>query len=501
MKLPGLLDRAFGSDAPTMTLELASFPAGVRAKGTSLGATGVSGVDGSWYLDALHGSFDVGGYDDQPQLSGRNKYGVYREMRQGDPAIRSLEWLFKLPIRRAKWGIEPASDDPLDLIVADFYGWQFGLPVSAQGARKHGIGKLSQTWDSSISQALLSLAYGAQGEELVWADPEEWIDADGDTHLLIPLSRLAPRMASTIIRMDVDPRTGDIVTVEQDLPGTTPIPGDKLAWYVTEPEGAGKWGTSLLRPCYGPWLLKKGLSVAAAIGWDRFAAGTPLIRYPQGGGQAAKAEAERIGRNYRVHERGWVALEGAAGDGWDFEIKSGAQSLQDPTPLLRAYDHQIAMAGLQQFSNLGNTETGSRAVGAVLADAFYLAADAVAQELAQARMRQVMQRIHDLNFPKGVPLPTLTVMGIEPDDIERLGRVLYDLSQAGLSFDDPDTQNDIRDRISMRHLPDNVAEALRGLPDNVGVSALPPPPEGSTIAKPVSVSTKPNPLTAPPAAA
>ena len=483
-----LLDRldAFASPAD-LVLSLAETPissGGVRDRS----GVSVAGRDGSWYLDS-----HTGGPDFNPELAGRGKYEIFREMALSDPAVRSLEWLYKLPIRAAEWSVSPASEDPADVEVADCLAWQFGLAGPVDG-RRYPVGRARQTWDDSLSGALTpTLRYGAHGEEIVWSeDVEVWRNANGDSRIVRPIERLAPRMAGTIWRVKVDERTGEIDWVEQDLPGARPIPGEKLAWYTIERDGATIWGTSLLRACYGAWLLKKGMMTATAIGWDRYSSGIPVVRYPKGSGSENKRRAEEIGKNWRHHERGWVTLEGAATDGWDVEIKGGNGTLADPTPLLRHYDEQIAKAGLQQFSSLGTTERGSRAVGDVLVEPYYLAVQGIADSIRLARMRYVFRRFVDVNFGPEYAVPDLRVSKIQGKNLSVLARILADLSAAGLSFSDIRTQNDIRDLLEFEHmeeLPAPARDAISSLPDDVGLDVAPrlpspggAPREGDSIA-------------------
>lgn len=466
MRLP-LIDRVFADN--TISLEFASVPATSTAVLKSGASASVSGRDGSWYYQP--GDI-IGGDDSSDIMRGRGKYEILRRMRT-DPAVRSLEWMVKLPIRSGKWWLDAASEDPVDLMVAEFVSWQFGMD------EKTALGRLSQPWKDSVNQALLCLPYGAMGEELIWADPEEWFDADGDPHYVRPLSRLAPRMASTISAFSVNAKTGDLDWIEQDLPDASRIPGDKLAWYSIDGEGGDIWGTSFLRAAYGPWKLKRALQIAAAIGWDRHAAGTPLVRYPPGG-TGNRARAENIGRNWRSHERAWIAFEGPKEAGWDVEVIGGSASLADPTPILSWYDHQIAMSGLQQFSSLGNTQTGSRAVGEVLVAPYYMAVTAIAEQFAATRMKHVIRRLVDLNFGTDIEIPELRIDDLAVEDIDQLARSISDLSTAGLTFTDADTVNDIRRRIKLRELPEELAATLDALPDNVGVTPA-NPQEGQSI--------------------
>lgn len=442
-------------------------------------AASVYGADGdSWYLDVLAGGPDV-----NPLLTGRAKYETYNEMRLSDPTVRSSLWMFKLPIRQASWKVEPASEDPVDVTVAECIAWQFGL------GDDENAGRLNLTWDESLQQALLFLDWGAMFEEIVWGDVETWVDADGDPHLIRPIAQLAPRFPSTVIQVRRDHVSGEILEVVQDLPGTLPIPGEDVLHYALDREGRNWWGVSLLRPMYGPWKLKKALEITGAIGWDRFAIGTPIVRYPKGGGDTARQQAEQIGRNYRSHERGYVVLEGAAAAGnvpadWDVELKNGSGTLADPSVLIRLYDEQIATAGLQMFTRLGMTGQGSRAVGEVLSDPFYMGVQAVAKHVVAVRMKRAVRRFVDVNFGRDVSLPRLSVSKIQSKNVPVMARAIADLSAAGLTFTDPDTQNDIRDQLDLDHLPDGLAGLMEGLPPEVGVTPAPQPEDTVTISQP-----------------
>lgn len=469
------LDTLFGRAAGEVVLSLAEVPMTNRDTVKSAGA--VYGKDTSVYTGNI-----FGGDDPNWELAGRDKFFVYREMRRSDPACRSLEWMFRLPLRAADWQLKPAGDGPEDKVIADCLGYNLGLKVEGNEYR-NGLGLLSQTWEQSIAQALFVLTYGCMCEEQIYGkDTVKWVDADGDEHIFRPLTRLAPRMPVTILDVKVDPNTGEVTEVQQDLPDAKTMPGWKIVWYVTDPED-DVYGTSMFRPAFGPWKLKRGLMTGAAIGWDRWASGTPVVRFPKNS-PAAEARAEAIGRNIRTHERGWVALE--SGEDWSIEILNGSGTIADPTPLLQHYDAQIAMAGLQQFSSLGVTQTGSRAVGDVLSKPYYEACQAVANDIASARMKQVFRPWVDYNYGKQYDIPELVCSGIEADDLQTLATILADLSSAGFSFTDAETQNDIRRRIKLPALPEKVQAAIEKLPPGVGLAGnkRAPAGEGGSIAAP-----------------
>jgi hypothetical protein len=418
--------------------------------------TGVKGAEASEYW------LPPGGIDTNPDLSGMRKFEVYQEMRLSDPVIRSCLYMYRLPIRSAHWTVEPYEEgkDPVDRMVADACAMQLGIEDCE--------GWLDQSWKDTVSQALLVLDWGVMFEELIWGDPVSWDPGDGEPKVIRPLVRLAPRPPSSIENVDFS-KDGRIVEVTQNIPNTQPIPGEKIVYLVLEKEGGNWWGTSLLRPMYGPWRLKKSLMVAAAIGWDRFSAGTPKVRHPDN--EQARQRAQQIGQNLRLHEKAYVTLPGpppGQGGEWDVEILSGSSSLADPSALIHLYDEQIVSGALQMFTRLGTTETGSRAVGEVLADPYYLAVQNFADFVAVERQRQVLRPFVTENFGAEVALPTITASKITARSILTLAQAIGTLADAGFSFTDRETQNDIRDTLELRPLPE-VEEAVRHLPEEVGV--------------------------------
>lgn len=455
------------ADTPTATYDIVEVASNLERAyaATSRTLDGTAGRDGSgsFYYDDL-----TGGWDKNPELAGRLKYEVFREMRLTDPSVRSLEWLFTLPPRSAVWSHVPARNDPdgpnAAKLRADFADWQFGL------GRHFGAGRLLQTHSALLAQELLYLSYGAQGGELIWSkDIETFYDLDGNPHDCRPLVRIAPRMASSIEKIELDPVTGDIAWVKQDLPGAKPIPRDKLTWLVNESEGSDLRGSSILRVVFGPWRIKKALMLAAAIGWDRWSSGIPVVRHPSG----KRAEAQAMGRMIRNHEGGYITFEGPPpeqGGDWALEVLNATGAIADPTPLLRYYDGQIATAGVQQFSTLAVSEHGSRAAGETLAAPYYMSVRAITDYVREERMRRVLRRLWDENFGPRIPIPELKASKLSARGIGETAGILANLVAAGLTFTDRDTQNDLRDELDLRHLPE-LGEQIARLPAGVGIAA------------------------------
>lgn len=451
--------------------------------------SGEAGAD----ADRLANDLMDGGPDVNPELSGHPKFEVYDEMRKTDPTVKSILWVPSLVIRGASWGLEPKSSDPLDRLIRDMVADQLGLEGE--------LGWLDLSWSKLTQQALEMMAWGAMLEELVWGDVRSWRDADGDEHLVRPLARLAPRLPSTIRRVERNP-DGSIRQVEQTLPGTRPIPGSKLTHMIFEQE-AGRWdGVSLLRPAWGAWKIKKALLVSAGIGWDRFALGLPVVWHPDN--PDAEQRARQIGRSIRSHERAYVHFPVPASAGgrdqaeWGLEIMNAAATLGDPTPLIKMLSDQEAEAGLLNFMRQGLGETGARATAEAQANPFYLACEAVAQDLARERARQVIRPLVEVNFGKQAAeerCPLLTVSRIVPRDLTTIAQALGYLTAAGFTFTDRGAWDDVRDLVGFGRLPedelgeqgigrarlveilqrlgldsDTFARIVSALPDDVGVA-------------------------------
>jgi hypothetical protein len=457
---------------------------------------GEAGAESESYLRDLIG----GGYDINPDLSGNLKFDRFDEMMLTSPAVKSLLMFSGLPIRQARWGADPGAEDPLGRVICDATAWQFGLNGE--------MGQLDMSWDELNQQGLKALGYGPCIEEIVWgSDVVEWKDADGNSHLLRPIDRVAPRWPKTITKARFD--RGQLVEVRQSLSGTSPIihseERPKLSYFVFERDPNGWGGIPMIRPAYGPWKIQKHLLIAAGIGWDRFASGLPVVWHPNT--EDGERRAKAIGRSIRQHERAYAHMPGPKGGEWDIEILNAAATLADPVPLLQFCSEQIAEVGMQTFKMLGSSSSGNRALGDVLVDPFFLSVMAYAQHLQRERLRQLIKPFVRINF--GVEaaethLPKLTVSRIQSRSLQTIAQAISLFADAGLTFTDRDTVDDIRDLLGLSELPDELGdsgitkEALTGVLQSIGldsatfakiIEALPPEigvarnkaPEGSPI--------------------
>lgn len=478
--------------------DYAATPAGEPGLPTA-GALGAD--DDAWYLQYIGGGPDV-----NPELTGSQKFRVYDEMSKTDPAIKSLLQFEMLPVRAATWTIEPRPPDSLSEPDAVARAIRDG--ANAQFGVEDEDGWLDLSWKELLTQGMReTLTMGPCFEEYIWGDLRTWRDADGDEHLLRPLDQVALRPARLVGK--VERRNGLIVSMEQELSGTKPIPGpgsprgSKLSYLCFERDGHRWDGVSMLRAAWGPWTIKKALLIAAGIGWDRFASGLPVVYHPDN--PADEDLARRIGRSIRQHERANVHFPtsgpsqggGRPDSEWFLELVNGASTLADPTPLLKFLSDEIATVGMQQFARQGLGETGARATSETQIDPFFLGVQELADYMRRERSRQLLRRWVEVNFGTEAAeryTPILRVSKIRARNVAVMAQAISLLAGAGLTFTDVDTQNDIRDELGLHDIqtaaakvgvqpadleaalrsagldPDTLAKIMDALPADVGVT-------------------------------
>src|SRR4051794_4637424 len=158
------------------------------------------------------------------KLAGTQGITVYDEMRRSDGTVKAAIKVCELPIRSAKWYMEPASEDTADAEIADFVWKCFSEYQSI-------------TFNDLMRHALLSLPFGVVAFEKVYTIRE----VDGATRIV--WDKLAPRLPRSIQKWAIaDDQPG--ITQIKGNGSTAEIPLEKLIIIVNEKEGDNWWGSS-----------------------------------------------------------------------------------------------------------------------------------------------------------------------------------------------------------------------------------------------------------------
>jgi hypothetical protein len=352
---------------------------------------------------------------------------AYAKMRR-DSRLAAVIAGYTLQIRRASWQVEPGDCRPeVVQLVAD----DLGLPIAGKDipgvARTKGV-----SWNDHLRAALLSLVYGHMAFELL-AEVRE-----GQARL----TTLARRFPSTIEAIHQDPKTGALLGITQDKPRRNDAPqisADRLAFYTHDRE-ASWYGTSLLRPSYGPWYLKQELMRIHATSARRFGMGVPTVEWAASTNPtpAQIREAQQVASAARVGEQAGASLPPGA----SLVLRGLSGGTPDVLAYIKFLNSEMAGAALMPHIDLGNTESGSRAVASTFLDSWTLALGAIGEEIADTTTRQVAARLVEWNFADE-PVPRVVVAGVGTQR-EVTAESLNQLLQSGALSADPGLEAWIR---------------------------------------------------------
>lgn len=406
--------------------------AAAPSSGTSLWWSGSDGTD-----------------EENPELRWPMCVPVYDRMRREDTQIISVLRAVALPIRRTAWSVDAEGCDPA---VAEFVADALGLPVHGAARAPLRMGDRF-SWSDHLRMVLTALPFGHSFFEQIYRRTD-----DG----LFTLHKLAWRPPRTICAVNVA-ADGGLISIQQDE--SDPIPVARLVAYVNEREGGNWLGQSILRPAYGPWLLKaRGMRVQSAT-VDRNGMGIPVFTAPPTP-EGMVGDQEKAFVDAQI-DAGQTIVSGLrSGDNAGAAIPNGAKltltgvtgELPDADTPIRYYDEQIAKSVLAHFLTLG-TETGSWALGSTFADFFTMSLQTVAEWVADVTNRHVIEDLVDINFGTDVPAPRLVFEEIGSQQ-PATAEAMQSLVQTGVIRPDDVLEAYVRERYG---LPPADPETSRSL--------------------------------------
>lgn len=428
--------------------------------------TSLSGIPGWGAL------VDTESAPEPPALLWPQAVQTFSKMRV-DPQIDSLCNSVTMPLMRLKWQLNPngARDEVVSQISTDL-----GVPIAGSNDPAPRSRRRFKHSDH-LEHAALALWYGHMFFEQV-PDTERFdLARDGWR-----LRKLAPRMPGSIAKIHVAKDGGlagitqqgyrppatrrrGLALIGDDIPQ---IPVDSLAAYVWRREGANWRGRSMLRPLYGPWLLKDRALRVDALKNERFGMGIPVGRAPEGGDPAQYAA---LAQNMRASEMGGAGLPAGA----DIGVEGIRGTLPDVLASIRYYDESMARAFMAMVIQLGQTQTGSRALGNTFADFFEMLIEAVANWYKNTTNEHVIEDIVDWNWDEDEQAPLLE--WTYADDEQPLAvSDLVNMVREGVITMDAETEAFVREQ---SHLPLRPEEEGSGISDaassaftQVGLPAL-----------------------------
>lgn len=370
-----------------------------------------------------------------PDWYWRDGIHIVEQMVRNDAQINATRSMIELPIRRAKWDIEPASDDARDVEIASFV--KSCLFDDMQYTTASGR-IMRQKWDDILRHILMHLTYGFMPFEVNWRVEDGWVK----------WARWTPLLPRTVWRWWVG-ADNELAGIQQWTFKNynycfVDIPADKLLLFAHRQEGNNFEGVSIFRSAYKHWWYKENFEKIDAIGIERNAVVPPVIKLLPGFSPSDVTAAQTIAQNMRVNEQMGVTLSPTM----DLEFPKNQQKYAAQTlPTIQYHDVMIARNALCQFINLGSTETGAYSLNESQVATFLESLQAVCEYIEDVINIDAIRRLVDYNFDHVAVYPKLKASKLVAQNLTVLADALSKLvqGQTALLTPGPELENFLRD--------------------------------------------------------
>jgi hypothetical protein len=361
---------------------------------------------------------------------------AYRKM-ANDPAVARELRAVRFPTIAADWDVEPASDDRLDVQVAEFCA----ANLYQQEGDFYGRDFWCRTpWLRRLNDALRMMQNGFAVFQVVWRrqgrfivyDKVKYLQPESITNWYFDREDNLLRIERTYQRAD-----GSQATLEK-------IDAEQLFIYTWDQEGSNILGTSFIRPAWKPYTFKSKYEKFSVIDKQRTSVGVPFFKNPIDDSPENITRGEQIAKAMRGgnYERMWVRHD----EGQDFGWKEGGQSTKGLPDLVRQQDEQVQKVGAAGFLGLGGEgQGGSRGVAGTQASFSGLQLTAVVKWICMYE-NMLIRTLVDFNWETDC-YPKSKCSNIDPFEKTRSVPEFTDsLTKLMAAKADLDTINEVRRR-------------------------------------------------------
>lgn len=346
---------------------------------------------------------------------------------------------------------------------------------------------MDHSWMDFVQEAASMVQYGFSVHEKVYRKRER---AKGSRYSdgLIGWKKLPIRSQDSITKFIFDEKAREILGVEQTLTNTSEpnqfsrpntqiiIPKSKILLFRTGKGRGNPYGTSSLKGVYQAWKYRCTIEEFEAIGVQRDLAGVPVMKIPPQY-MAADATAEQknileyyknMVRNLQQNQQAGLVLPQAYDPEtkqplFAFELLSqdGGKSY-DTNKIIDRYDRKILTTLLSDILIMGQTSTGSYALGSIKSNLMSLAIEARLREIADVLNQDLIPQTFKLNGWTDEELPQIIFDPIEDDTLEDFSKFVQRTASTGMLTRDLDTVNRVRNMLGLEDLTeeDDLEELL-----------------------------------------
>lgn len=356
---------------------------------------------------------------------------VFDKMRRSDPQIAMNLQSVKNPIKAGTWSVRPVDDSDEEKKIADLMSHILfnDLPFKQK-----------------LSEMLTCLEHGFSVFEMT----NKAVIGHKKFGNYSSLRSLGFRSQKTIERWNLDPVTGELLSVDQqaygDIGRQVTIPGQLLIVFTLNKEGDNYAGISALRPCYGPWKRKDVYLKLMAIGIEKYAIPTPVLDVPTGKEKSEElVNAKEVLRKFISHEQQFITKPAD----WKLDFTKTEFDASKVQGAIDAENTAITRAFLANFLELGQTGSGSWALSVDLSDFFLTAIQHVADLICETINQQLIPYLCKLNFGPREAYPKLCVTGISDKAGKELSEIVKTLADSKALIPDDMLEQDLRKRYGL----------------------------------------------------
>lgn len=284
---------------------------------------------------------------------------AYNRMLKTDSQMQGLANGCLWPIFRMRFYLDENNSEPED---AELISEDFNLPIGrldTENGQKEDDFPIRRTQNrfkfiEHLSEALRSVLLG-----VTIFEQSGFIGDDGLFHL----TKLARRPGQTIAEAKQG-KDGGLEWLRQHGYLEPNLSIDRLVLYIFQKDGANWTGQSLLRAAYCPWLLKDRAMRIGVMNLQRAGVGTPVIEGHPGASDAELQVLARMASKWKGGDRSG----GAVPFGAKVRLVGVEGSQPDSIGFVKLMNEEMARSFLQMFMQLGQSESGSRALGSAFID-------------------------------------------------------------------------------------------------------------------------------------
>ena len=403
----------------------------------------------------LYKTTTFGQYNPDDLQRRRGGLKIYDKMRLDDQAKASLSLKINA-VLASGWDIEPASQDPADVEVAEFV--------------KSALEGIKGTINDVLREILTALDYGYSVSEIVWK-----LEESGDLAGKITIDKIKGKKPHNYY-FDADEfgnlKPDGLLSRLFLGASQTRLPVDKFVIFSYRMEFSNHYGRSDLREAYRNWWSKDNIIKFWNIFLEKYGSPTMLGKY-RTNDPADQENLKTVMKNIQNN----TSIAFKEGD-MEIELleamrRGGNDSYEKA---LNYHDRGIARAILIPDKLSEGGQTGAFALGRVHFDMFLWTVKELRGTLAENAIDdQVIKRLVGWNFADVTNFPKFKFNPMTDEERVELAKTFGELVQKGAVTSTFEDENHIRRTLSMPELDEEPEDEDEEKPDNPGGKKKPKP--------------------------